>query len=123
MTQLTHWIPERWRDNLATLRDELYDIAERWRPHRHDQAPAGNGNIPVRYDSRNETAEHLGFWSPSVRLTRSLAIDLDETDDDVVVTADMPGLDPEDLAVEVTDRRLVIRGENTPVFRPSRRRS
>jgi HSP20 family protein len=38
-------------------------------------------------------------------------IDMEETDDAVIVRAELPGLSPEDFTVELTDRRLVIRGE------------
>lgn len=50
-------------------------------------------------------------WSPSQLFVSSPTIDVDETTDDVVVTADLPGLAPEDFAVEITGERLVIRGE------------
>lgn len=30
MTKLTYWIPERWRDTFANLRDEVVDRVERW---------------------------------------------------------------------------------------------
>jgi HSP20 family protein len=38
-------------------------------------------------------------------------LDVAETDDKVVVTAELPGLDQEDIAVDVSGDRLVIRGE------------
>jgi HSP20 family protein len=109
MTQLPHWIPERWRDALANLRDELYDIAERWWPGRQDQATSQQGNVPVRYTGRTELVD---TFAPSSQFAAgSPVIDLDETDNELLVTAELPGLDPDDFVVELTRERLVIRGE------------
>ena len=107
MSQLTHWIPERWRESLAHLRDDIHHAVERWFPGRHGAAPS-NGSVPVEYVGR-EPMESL--WSPSRMFASSLAIDVDETDDEVHVTADLPGLDPKDFTVEISGQRLVIRGE------------
>jgi HSP20 family protein len=38
-------------------------------------------------------------------------IDMYQTDDDVVVKATMPGLDPEDLDIQITGDTLTIRGD------------
>ena len=38
-------------------------------------------------------------------------MDIEETDDALIVRAELPGLRPEDFTVELTDSRLVIRGE------------
>jgi HSP20 family protein len=40
------------------------------------------------------------------------ALDVQETDDTVVVTASVPGFKPEDLTVEINKGMLSIRGEN-----------
>lgn len=114
MAERTHWIPERWRETLANLRDDIYDIVERWLPRHHDIATRHNGDVPVRYRERMEATET--FWSPSRLLASQPSVDLDETADEVVVTADLPGLDPEDFAVEITGERLVIRGEKKREF-------
>ncbi|WP_297056869.1 Hsp20/alpha crystallin family protein [Thermosulfurimonas sp.] len=53
----------------------------------------------MRFPERWEGLE----WSP--------AIDVSETDDAVVVRADIPGLDPEDLEVRLSGRTLTIKGE------------
>jgi hypothetical protein len=34
MTQMTHWIPERWREILADLRDDIHESVQRWLPRR-----------------------------------------------------------------------------------------
>jgi HSP20 family protein len=108
MEQLTRWIPERWREPLGHLRDELQNIVERWFPTPHNGGREQRGNIPVRYQ---ELVPEDPFWSPSRHFFSSPTIDIDETDDDVVVTADLPGLEPHDFAVEIVGERLLIRGE------------
>lgn len=45
----------------------------------------------------------LGGWSPSV--------DVYETDNEIVVKADIPGVEPEDLEVYCTEDGVVLRGE------------
>jgi HSP20 family protein len=108
MEQLTRWIPERWRESLAHLRDEIHDIVERWLPKQHSGGRGQNSNVPTRY---GELMTENSVWSPVRHFVRSPMVDVDETDDDVVVTAELPGLDPHDFAVEITGERLVIRGE------------
>lgn len=57
------------------------------------------------------------------------AVDLYERGDEVVVEAELPGIDPEDIDVEVSDHHLVIRGqtrrateeENRGIYRRERR--
>jgi HSP20 family protein len=45
----------------------------------------------------------LDKWSP--------AIDVEETDKELTVRAELPGIDPKDLDVSVTENQLVLRGE------------
>jgi HSP20 family protein len=45
----------------------------------------------------------LQSWAPSV--------DMSETENEFVIRADVPGVEPEDLEVLCTDDRLIIRGE------------
>ena len=108
MTQLTHWIPERWRETLADLRDDLYEAVERWLPGRRHDGATRNGNVPVRYRAQQPSD---ASWTLPRPFDGNTAIDLSETDDEIVVTADLPGLAPDDFTVEVTGERLVIRGE------------
>ena len=42
-------------------------------------------------------------WSP--------AVDIYENDDNIVIKAELPGIDKKDLAVDVKDQRLTIKGE------------
>lgn len=54
--------------------------------------PGGESNLPAR-----------SGWAPS--------IDVHETDNDIVVKADIPGVEPEDLEVYCTEDGVVLRGE------------
>jgi HSP20 family protein len=46
-----------------------------------------------------------GSWAP--------AVDVYETDDEYVVTAEVPGIDPKDLDISVTGDMLTIKGEKS----------
>ena len=120
MTQLTHWIPERWRETLANLREDIYEISHRWAPRSQEHEAASSGRVPVLNPNEMNRATESGTLS---RLfTNSPAIDFDETDDEVGITADLPGLDdPDDFSVEVTGERLVIQGEKKHESREERR--
>jgi len=120
MTQLTHWIPERWRETLANLREDIYEISHRWAPRSQEHEAASSGRVPVLNPNEMDRATESGTLS---RLfTNSPAIDFDETDDEVGITADLPGLDdPDDFSVEVTGERLVIQGEKKHESREERR--
>src|SRR5919106_242813 len=87
-------LPARWHAAVDQLRDEIHDALERWLPMRRT-----NG-----YGERDD-------WLPSLFATGGPLIEVEETDDDVIVLAEMPGLDRNDFTVEVTERRLVVRGE------------
>lgn len=87
-------IPASWKHTLDTLREEVHHVLERW--------------LPRREKSRDRDEE---FWAPSLVSSDGPGLDLIETDDEVVVTAELPGLDKEDFAVEVSGDRLLIRGE------------
>ena len=43
------------------------------------------------------------FWSP--------AVDLRETDDALVLTAELPGMTRDDVEIQVTDNTLILKGE------------
>lgn len=51
----------------------------------------------------SEAAPAAAMWSP--------AVDIYESGDDIVVKAEVPGMDREDVAVEVKDGILTLRGE------------
>ncbi len=75
-----------WRDVLS-LRDEIDRLFE-------DFFPARTG------ERRDYLAE---VWAP--------AVDIYETKDEVVVKAELPGMNKEDIKINIVDNSLVIEGE------------
>ena len=69
-------------------------------------APARPDALALRHDIEQWLQ---GLVEPSWGLLRSA--DVRETDDAVVVTADVPGLDRDDLTLQLTQDALIIRGE------------
>ena len=67
------------------------------------------------FDTLRERVDKLftefGVW-PREMDRAGLPLDVQETDADVVVTASLPGIKPEDITVEVERGRLAIRGES-----------
>ena len=62
-------------------------------------------------------------WSIFDELERSLhaasspewpQFDLEDTDDETILTADLPGMSEEDIEVTLTGRELIVRGERKP---------
>lgn len=86
-------LPVQWREAVGQLRDEITSALARW--------------LPRRSSGSNRTEE----WMPSFFFKTGPVIDVEETDDEVIVAAEMPGLEKDDFSVEVTTDRLVLRGE------------
>ncbi|QCJ47095.1 MULTISPECIES: Hsp20/alpha crystallin family protein [Haloprofundus] len=53
------------------------------------------------------------FESSGMSRLRDVSIDLEERDDEFVVTADLPGYETEDIDLSVRDRQLTIRAEHS----------
>lgn len=83
MTQLTRWEPFR---DLVSLREAMDRLFE-------------------------ESVVRPGDAALAPRATGTLAVDVYETDDDVVVKASVPGVEPEDLDISITGDTLTIKGE------------
>ncbi len=75
-----------WRDVLS-LRDEIDRLFEDF--------------FPVKSGERRDYLAEV--WAP--------AIDIYETKDDVVVKAELPGMNKEDIKINIVDNSLVIEGE------------
>src|SRR3974377_1883143 len=90
MKSLTRWDPFRMMrrldpfEDLRTMQHEMDRLFERFL----------GADIP---------AEERRLWMPSVESYTK--------DGNLVFKAELPGVDPKDLDVSVTDRELVIRGE------------
>jgi HSP20 family protein len=109
MAQLSRWIPEGWRESLAHLYNEIHDIVEHWLPRRDGAMQTRDSAVAIRHV---EPVEERGLYGSSPFLVgRGPHLEIDETDNDLLVTAELPGLDPNDFAIEITGERLVIRGE------------
>ncbi len=63
------------------------------------------------FSTHETAAERTGFPSLDMRGVSSPAIDVQETDASIVLTAELPGLGDDDVEIEVKDRRLTLRGE------------
>lgn len=56
-------------------------------------------------------AQRTGFPSLDMTGAVSPAIDINETDKTIELTAELPGLSEDDVEIELKDRRLTVRGE------------
>ncbi len=81
MTNITRWNPFREMMNLRSEIDRLFDQS-------------------MDLD-----------WPAERRVFGELAIDLSETDENYLVQASIPGIEPNDLEISVTDNVLTIKGE------------
>ena len=88
-------VPASWRGPLEELRDRVTGIFDKWMPGGSEPAPT-------------KSLQRL----PSSVLTGAMpAIDVGETDDEVLIYAELPGLDRSDFKVELDDKGVVLRGE------------
>ena len=72
----------------------------------------------VRWEPFRDLSELNRLFTPAASQRRWLpAIDLAETTDQFVLTADLPGLGEDDVKIEVEDRVLSISGERKPRVR------
>ncbi len=108
---MARFIPERWRQGLTHLRHDLHATIDRWW-HHHGHGAADGTDTPVRR-ATPELVEDNGWPKfPSFLSPQLPSIDVEETDDNVVVTAELPGLEKEDFTVDISSERwLRIRGE------------
>lgn len=83
MTQLVRWEPFR---DLVSLREAMDRLFE-----------------------ESVVRPSAGWITP--RGAETLAVDMYETDDDVVVKSAIPGIDPDDLDISITGDTLTIKGE------------
>ena len=81
---------------MALVRSQPHDLFDlRREMSRRFGSMLGNGEMPDCYSPN--------AWRP--------AIDVAESEDDFVLTTDLPGIDRQDIDVSVVDNQLIIKGE------------
>jgi len=80
---LVRWRPFR---DLATMQEEMNSLFDR---------------LFDRFPERKDISE--GIWSPCV--------DISETKDDLVITAEIPGMKKDDIKISLNDNILTLKGE------------
>ncbi|HEY8503831.1 MAG TPA: Hsp20/alpha crystallin family protein [Gemmataceae bacterium] len=83
MSALMPW-QSRWGGLLDSFRKEFDDLVR-------------------RFGGPMEEAREVAQWAPRV--------DVEESEKEIVVKADIPGVDPKDIEVSVSDSSLILRGE------------
>lgn len=85
----------QWRESLERLRQAVQRVFQRWLPER----TAGSRGAQIE------------AWSPSWLGLGGPLVDVEEDDEAIYVTAEMPGLDKDDFRLELFGDRLVLYGE------------
>jgi HSP20 family protein len=126
---MNQWIPEPLKRSVSRLRDEVHVALDRWL-HRNGHRAQTDYKVPERSrltlnQLRTKVHDVVSRWLPKSRgaVGESEAqgwpavlegvgppIDFEETDQELVVVAEMPGFDKRDLSVEVLGDRLILRG-------------
>jgi HSP20 family protein len=97
-------LSEDLKRTLARVKERVDSVLDRVAPERDDY---GRDESPNRAMGRP--------------LYRGPAVDMEETEDALVVRAELPGLRPDDVNVEVTNNRLILRGEKREEREENRR--
>lgn len=103
------FIPDSWRQALGHLREAIHHNLDRWLYDERSTQEARSGALvprPAAEVVRRDTSR-----LPLLFADQGVVIDIDETDGDLMVSAELPGLDRDDFRVEVSGERLLIRGE------------
>jgi HSP20 family protein len=123
-------MPEPFERSVSRLRRNVHAALDRWVHRREPDTMQRSDTLPVRSSEavgrlRRNIHEALSRWLPRRKSSGNgkeelpsafdgvdPPISLEETDDEVVVVAEMPGFDEKDFSVEVMDDRLILRGSN-----------
>ena len=81
--EMSPWKPFRELERMRREMDRLWDSFFEGRPSRK--------------------VEEVGEWSPT--------LDVSETKNDLVVKAEIPGIDPKDIDISLANEMLTIKGE------------
>ena len=83
-------IPEPVKRSISRLREDIHSLLDRWRHRRNGGTKDG------------QQLSSMAFGPP---------VDFEDKDDEVVVVAELPGFDEDDVTIEVMDNRLILRGQ------------
>jgi HSP20 family protein len=124
-------LPETWKEPLRRLREDIDSAFARWSRSRAKRERENSERLPAPLkeklvDLRTNLQRAVGrliprhagsrlrdgdLWFSSFFEAGGPALDIQESDQEIVVSAEMPGLDRNDFAVEVSGDRLILRGE------------
>jgi HSP20 family protein len=88
-------VPVTWKSSLDGLRDRLMNTFDRWLPAK----------------ARHEDDGEWDVWPDALSSSAGPLMDVEETEDEIRVAAEVPGLSEKDIQVELDGHRLVLRGE------------
>ena len=91
---MSKFFPANWLEQMDRLCGDVNRAFERWVPG-HPRGESGAEDSPAP-----------SFWNAC-----SPVVDMEEDESEIRVTAELPGLDRDDFAVEVVGDRLILRGE------------
>ncbi len=94
---MTSLVPASWRAPVEDLRNRVASVFDRW-------LPRGSERLPAPHDEP---------WPSFLRTGGGPAIDVTESDSEILVYAELPGMSRNDFKVEVDGKRLILRGEKS----------
>jgi len=92
---MSNLVPASWYNSVDGLRGRVSHIFDRWLPRRAEQVPS-------------TPSEH---WPGNLPWMTIPTVNIEESDDAITVTAELPGLDEKDFHVELSNQRLILSGE------------
>ena len=88
-------LPVIVRDSIEDIGDKVMGVFDRWLPEHW----------------RHEHRTDMTRWPSHFFERGGPVLQLDETDDEVLATVEMPGFDKDEFKVEIEGQRLIVRGE------------
>ncbi|MBJ6726431.1 Hsp20/alpha crystallin family protein [Geomesophilobacter sediminis] len=97
---MSNLLPEKWGEALERVHDKVGHFLNKLSPRKKEE------HTPERITA-DALPAFMQFGGPS--------LDMNETTDELIIRAEMPGLKKEDFSVELVGRRLTIKGEKNVV--------
>jgi len=97
---MSNLLPERWRESLERVNDKIGHFLTRLTPSKKQES------LPEKI-----TADSMPVFMQS----GGPLLDMHESDSELIIRAEMPGLKKDDFSVEIVGRRLTILGEKKVV--------